>query len=332
MTEPYIAACFVVPTRTQFEGAVARLDVHLAAMKRIKLASLSPEELAAEYERFSMAFEAYETFSRHEVSGFMRDWWRIDPIEDVDRVRRRSNRQRNLALGHKAALRDALMACGPAGIAELRRLFLTGDDYWVWRLQDVARDHFPDEAEPVFEALLALPDDGLLGWHQRSYREMVKTIRGYRARRAGDMAPELAVGEEAGLAPALATLDRSPAEFPAELFERFGHHVLAGDHAYYEAIIAAWCEVIADQRLDPRHLEPAELARFDPRFASQVADPVYKYYSGRLFIERLQGHGFDYVYPDGRPVTPEELERAFTEVMQMNHEHPYVPAANWRRR
>lgn len=326
---PYVAQFNVTPTRAQFDGACRRLEAHLAALKRIKLGPLDGPALAAEFVRFDAALRRYEEFLKREVSHFMRDWWRIDDIKAVDSVRRRCNRQRNLSYEQLFAIKAALVARGPAGIDALKDIFRLEDDLLVWWLLDVAVEQFPDDAEPVLVALCALPDEGLLGWHQRSYREALETIRGYRARRAPPLAPGLG-GVDAGLAPALSTLDKSPAEFPALLFERFAVAVFTGEASFHAAINQAWTEVVAEHRLDPKYQEQAEFAVFDPKFRTLLAEPIHAYYGDGPYFQHVADHEFAYHHADGRPVTTEELLEGLCHVVRMTHEGTYAPAKAWR--
>lgn len=329
---PYVARYGVAPTREQFEAACRRLEAHLADLKRVKFQALGLDILGAELVRYHKALQRYKEFSQHEVCGFMRDWWRLDPIEDVDRVRRRANRQQNLASKHLFEIKGALVARGSAGIEVIRKIFLTGEDGLVWFLYDVAVEHFPDDAEPVLETLVAQLDDGdLYGWHhRRNYQEALQMIRGYRARRERALAPELAQEPGPGLAPALSTLDKSPADFPALLFERFATHVFTGELVFHAAVNAAWRQVVTEKSLDPTYYEQAELAEFDPKFRDQLAGVVLGYYGNGPYAQHLEDHHFMYWHSDGSPVTLEQLHEALMHVCRMSRETPYHPAKTWK--
>lgn len=313
-------------TREDFDAVVEGLEAHLRALKRTRLDRLEPDALIAEFVRYERALAAFDEFYREEAFGLIRDCWRcVTPIEEVDRVRRRASRQRALAGDHFLAVRKALLAHGQPGIEAIRALFLQGQEHQVWWLREEAVRYFPDEAEPVFEALLALPDDGSgPSWRQNLYREAIAQIQGYRARRADDLAPELAFSPEAGLAPALSTLDRSPAEFPTLLFERFVRAILTGELAFLDALYTAWREVVAIGRLDPKHLEPAELAVFDVAYRRQLTKALFDSYD-----EDLQSLRLEYIHTDGSRVTEDEVRAAVRYVCWTNHETPYRPAAAW---
>jgi hypothetical protein len=288
------------------------------------------DDLSAEFVRYLQAFQRYEAFSRREVSGFMREWWRIDPIEDVDRVRRRANRQRNLALHHLGEMKDSLVARGPEGIEAIKAIFLTRDPDLVCWLHDVVVAHFPDEAEPVLEEMLALPDEFRTGLEYRwRFEEAITMIQGYRARRARSLAPELSAESGPDLAPALATLDKSPAEFPDLLFERFAAWIFSGELAFHAAVQAAWKQVVAEKRLDSVYHEHAELAEFDPKYRNELAGVIHERYGKGIYPDRLADYGFAYRHEDGSPVTLEELQEAIYHVVRMTNREPYQPATAW---
>lgn len=331
----YIAEYGVKPTREQFDRAVERLEEHLKPLKRRKIESMSPAELKSTYLEYREALARLHEFEHREVSNFMRDWWRIDEIKDVDKVRRRANRQHNLARSHFTEIKREIVARGDEGTKVIKELFLEGD--WGLRVEFTyhAEEHFPDEAEPFFEAMAGtLPGDGEDQYgppHRRSrYKEVLERIRGYRARGTRSMAPGLAAAEGTGLEPALSRLDQAPTEFPARLFDHFAAAVFTGKLTMEWAAVQAWKAVVAEKRLDDVYQEKAELAEFDYHIRHELVSPIFEYYGDRPYARYLRDHVFTYEHPDGRPVTLQEFADALYHVVRMSHSEPYAPAATWR--
>jgi hypothetical protein len=316
-----------VPSFGHFEEVSAELSEHLRGLKRIKVPEGLPiETLAAEYLRFHQAFEEYQLFLRHRARGFNRTWW---SFPEVDLVRRRALRWRSLSLAHLGVLHAAMLAGGDPGIAAIRKMFLDGNHSVHWAFCYDATEHFPDDAEPIFEAILALPSEGVIAVQQRRYEDLLKKIKGHRARLASPLSPAFERGLGIGLAPSLPTIDRSPAEFPELLFERFAANVFTGTMAFDAALIDAWKKVVDEKRLDAAYYEQANVAEFDLEVRRVLSAAIFDYCRDSHMRQNIERCHFSYIDVDGSVVAADELAQALIFVILLTRNMPYELALRW---
>ncbi|MNS48262.1 hypothetical protein D3C72_808260 [compost metagenome] len=324
-------------TIEDFHRECRMLDELMAQIGRKKpLASLSVDQLV---EAFVVVHEPFCQLDR--LLFFRASTLEGNRFEGAKKVRERGLRKRLATIDYMWAIKGELVSRGESGTLGIKRLFTMGDSGITLMFAELAAELFPDEAEPVLEALLKSSDEHAMSseWSTHRYRlqELLTMIRGYRSHRSASIAPTLGHDDAIGLAPALRPSAKTPTDFPALLLGRHAHNLLVDRLDGTDAILDAWRRVVLSERLDPAELERVEVAPFDFRARNPIIKAVMDFYR---YDEPLteSTNGFElatrnlaFTRADGSPVARGLIREAMMSAVCGNRECPtWAESAFWR--